>query len=416
MNTKKDVVIIGAGQAGLAASYWLKGKNIDHIILERGRTGESWRSHRWDSFYLNTPNWSNDLPGMTFNSETPNEFSSRDTLVGFFEKYVREFELPLKENAEVKEVVKLPSGEFRIETNDETYQARVVLLSSGSMSQPRIPDMADRLPAEVLSLSAGTYKSAKALPDGAVLVVGTGQSGCQIVEDLLQSGREVYCCASSVARVPRFYRGKDIVAWMKDLGMLDTRVSELEDTRMQFDTQPQVSGTDGGHTVSLQSLARDGAILLGRLEGIEDQVLIIDDNLIDSIRFADEKSAMIKKGIDGFIEKAGIDAPPPAPDPGEPDLPDLNQFDKITKLNLQKSHITTVIWCCGFDADWSWVKANVFDDEGRPVHIDGISNVEGLYFLGFPWLSKRKSGIIYGIVEDSQRITHHIREFLNAKD
>jgi putative flavoprotein involved in K+ transport len=215
-------------------------------------------------------------------------------------------------------------------------------------------------------------------------------------------------CASRVARSPREYRGRDVLMWMRDMGFLDDKVDELEDPSVEFAAQPQVSGTDGGHTVSLQSLARDGATLLGRALDVEGHVLKLGNDLQACIDFADEKSQAFKADIDDFIERNGMDAPPPEIDPGEPDLPDLNGSDQLESLDLRSAGVTSVIWCTGFDADWSWVKVDVFDENGRPRHRAGITDSSGLYFVGFPWLAKRKSGILYGIAEDAARIVEHI--------
>jgi putative flavoprotein involved in K+ transport len=403
-----EAVIVGAGQAGLAVSYLLTQNQIQHIVLERGKIGESWRSHRWDSFYLNTPNWSNSLPGLEFDRNAPGLFGHRDQLVSYLERYASSFAAPVRENAEVKSLESMSTGGYRLQVGNDSFDARIVVIASGSMSRPRTPAMAQKLPPGILNLNAGTYKDAESLPEGAVLVVGSAQSGCQIAEDLLAAGRQVYLCASRVGRTPRKYRGRDIFDWWKDMGFWDVSVEELENPVMQFAALPQVSGVDGGHTVSYQSLARDGVVLLGRVMDIDDYNITLKPNLMEAIHFADEKSSAFKKAVDEFIQKNGITAPFPEPDPGEPDLPDLRGSDRIERLDLREAGITSVIWCTGFDANWDWLKVNVFDESGRPRHHNGISPSPGLYFIGFPWLSKRKSGTLYGIAEDASRIVDHI--------
>jgi len=403
-----DVVVVGAGQAGLAASYHLARSGIDHVVLERGAVGESWRSQRWDSFYLNTPNWSNSLPGAAFLVGAPDAFAPSGDLLSFFEDYARSFGLPVRANCEVTSLERSPDGDYELITGEGTVRGRSVILATGSMSRPRIPVIARDLRDDIASESAATYRSPGALPDGAVLVVGSGQSGCQIAEDLLRAGRRVYLSASRVARAPRTHRGRDIVAWMRDAGMLDVGLEELEDPAMQYATQPQVSGTEGGHTVSLQSLARDGATLLGRVVAVDGGKARLGDDLRDCIAFADEWAVKLRKDIDTFIESRDIDAPEAEPDPGEPPLPDLRGSDGWRSVDLQEAGITSVVWCTGFDADWSWVKIDVFDGRGRPRHLGGVTESPGLYFLGFPWLSKRKSGILYGVGEDAARIVRHI--------
>ena len=407
-----DVVVIGAGQAGLAVSYLLTQNHIQHMVLERGRIGDSWRAQRWDSFYLNTPNWSNNLPGMEFDPDAPDAFGHRDQIVSYLERYAKSFDAPVRESSEVTALERLYTGEYRLCVGDESFETRAAVIASGSMNRPRIPSLARNLPGDVTSLTAGTYRNANELPEGAVLIVGSAQSGCQIAEDLVAAGRRVYLCASRVGRIPRTYRGRDILAWWRDMGFWDVRLEELEDPAMQFIALPQVSGVDGGHTVSFQSLARDGVTLLGRLLNIDGYNLNLKTDLMETIQFADEKSSAFKLAIDDFIRREGISAPPPEPDPGEPALPDLSGSELLDQLDLRKMGISSVIWCTGFDADWDWLRAGEFNEQHQPKHHYGIGSVPGLYFIGFPWLSKRKSGTLYGITEDAGRVVDHIRDYL----
>ena len=410
MNIILDVVIVGAGQAGLAVSYLLKQSKIQHLVLERGEIGESWRSQRWDSFHLNTPNWSNGLPGLDFYPEAADAFSNRDQLISYFERYKYTFNLPVWQQTTVCALEKLPNGLYMLQTESDVFYARAVVLATGSMSRPKIPSMACTLSGKIANLSAGTYKNAEELPDGAVVVVGSGQSGCQIAEDLLAKERSVYVCASRVSRVPRIYRGRDILTWWRDMGLLDVCVDDLEDPAMQYATQPQVSGTNGGHTVSLQSLAHAGATLLGKVLDVDGWIMKLDGNLMDYISFADEMSQTFKAAIDAYIDSRGISAQAPEPDPGEPELPDLKDSDQLTKFDMKSADVGSIIWCTGFDADWSWIKADMLDEYGHPRHRFGIGDSPGLYYIGSPWLSKRKSGILYGISEDAIRIVHHIEK------
>lgn len=408
MDGATSVVVVGAGQAGLGVSYLLQQRGIQHVVLERGEVGESWRSQRWDSFHLNTPNWANDLPGLAFDADRPDAFAHRDGLLSYFERYVRSFDLPVRPHTPVHRVERLPNGHYSVECAGERIGARAVVLASGGMSRPRVPNMARGLPSTIASLSAAEYRNPRALPDGAVVVVGSGQSGCQIAEDLLAAGRRVFLCASRVGRVPRVYRGRDILAWWREMGFLDVGLEQLEDPAIQFAPQPQVSGTDGGHTVSLQSLARDGATLLGRVAGIDESGFTLAADLRSTIAFADDKARSFKAAIDTWIDRQGIAVEPPEPDPGEPPLPDLQGSDRLDRLDLVRAGVCCVIWCTGFDADWSWVKPDVFDGHGRPRHRHGITDSPGLYFLGLPWLASRKSGILYGIAEDAARVVSDI--------
>lgn len=408
MHEAVDVVVVGAGQAGLAMSYHLKQQGIAHVVLERGAIGESWRSQRWASFHLNTPNWLSGLPALPFHPHAPDGFGHRDEFVSYLDAYARAFDLPVRQHAPVAAVEHRAGGGYAVRVGGDTVSARAVVLASGAMSRPRVPDMARRLGDDVVSLSAGSYRDAVGLPAGAVVVVGSGQSGCQVAEDLLDAGRRVYVCASRVGRVPRTYRGRDILAWWHAMGFLDVRVEDLEDPATVFAPQPQVSGTAGGHTVSLQSLARDGATLLGRVVAVEGTTLAVGDDLRANIAFADDKARAFKAEIDAHVARAGIRAPPPEPDPGEPPLPDLHGSDEWRTLDLRATGVGSVIWCTGFDGDWSWVHVEVLDAQGRPRHRGGVTAVPGVYFVGLPWLSVRKSGIIVGVTDDAARIARHI--------
>ncbi|UCF98160.1 MAG: NAD(P)-binding domain-containing protein [Spirochaetaceae bacterium] len=414
MDDIMDVAVVGAGQAGLAVSYLLRRSGVQHVVLERGRIGESWRSQRWDSFYLNTLNWGNGLPGSEFHPGAADAFGSRDQLVSFFERYASSFDLPVRQHTAVTALERLSTGGYALHTEEETLRARAVVLATGGMSRPKVPSMARRLSSEIINLSAGTFRNAEALPNGAVVVVGSGQSGCQIAEELLAAGRRVYVCASRVGRVPRVYRGRDSMDWMRDMGFLEVRIEELKDPSMQYAAQPQVSGTNGGHTVSLQSLARDGATLLGRVLDVEGNILKLGSDLRECVVFADDKAKAFKADIDAFIDREGIQAKAPEPDPGEPALPDLKGSDRLETLDLRSTGVGSVIWCTGFDADWSWVKVDVFDERGRPRQRAGITESPGLYFVGLPWLAKRKSGILYGVSEDAVRIVEHIESHVLA--
>ena len=407
-----DAVVVGAGQAGLVASYLLRLEHIEHLVLERGEIGQSWRTQRWDSFHLNTPNGCNGLAGMEFHPEEPHAFADADHLVAYFDKYASLFHLPIRPRTTVTGLRNTSDGRFALRTESEEVLAKAVVLASGGVSRPRLPAIARGLPDDLAVLSAGTYKNSEALPKGAVLIVGSGQSGCQITEDLLDAGRDVYLSVSKVARVPRSYRGRDIVDWWNDMRFWDVKLEQLEDRSLQSAAQPQVSGTRGGHTVSLQSLARDGAVLVGRVLNADRRVLKLDRNVRESIRFADEKSQAFKAGIDAYIAREGIEAAAPIPDPGEPPLPDLKGSDEMTSLDLLHAGVSSVIWCTGFDADWSWVEVDVFDQRRQPRHTNGITDCPGLYFLGMPWLSARKSGILLGVSEDAARVVQHLHAYL----
>ncbi len=400
-----NCVVVGAGQAGLAVSYLLTEAKVSHVVVERGRVGESWRSQRWDSFSLNTPNWSNRLPGMGIDDDDSDGFAPRDEVLNFLERYAASFGAPVLEGTTVISVQYQEEGAFVVDTTDGTFRARNVVVCSGALSEPAVPDVAADVPDWVTSISASGYRSAKELPEGAVIVVGSAQSGCQIAEDLLDAGRNVYVCVSKVARAPRTYRGRDVISWLRDVGFFDMTVDQLPDPDMQYAAQPQISGTKGGHTVSLQSLARDGAILLGRVSGFDGNTLKLESNVRECAAFADAACAQITDMIDGFIEASGIDSPAATPDPNQPTMPDLGGSDELDELDIGGAGVSTVIWCTGYHGDFSWIKHDILDQRGIPRHQNGVGTIPGLYFGGFPWLSSRKSGILYGVTDDAKRIT-----------
>jgi putative flavoprotein involved in K+ transport len=412
-----DVVVVGAGQAGLGIGYHLQQSGAEFVILERGEIGESWRSQRWDSFALNTPNWMNGLPGSPYVGTSPDGFYVRDELVESFERHATAHELPVRLGVNVESVARPEDSDgFIVKAVDRDGQALSlrtsnVVMASGLMQAPKIPPIQSRFPDTVTQLHASDFRSADKLPDGAVVVIGSGQSGCQIAEDLILAGRTVYLCTSKVARALRRYRGRDLTEWMNDLGMFDHRIGDLEDPMMQFAAQPQVSGVGRlGRTVSLQDLQRRGVVLMGRLSSVVDGVLETDDALADYIAFADEFSIEIKRIIDAYVVEHGLDVAPPEIDPVDiPAGPDVARAG-LTTLDIDASQIHTVIWCTGFTANLDWLRVPVTDDTGQPLHVRGVSPVRGIYFLGFPWLHTRKSGLIFGIDEDSR----HIVETINS--
>lgn len=403
-----DVVVVGAGQAGLAAAYHLRDTELDYIVIERGRIGETWRSARWESFVLNTPNHINGLPGDPYAGKDPSGFMSHLELADSFDRYVERFELRVQQGTEVK-ALRSTDGprRFAVETastgSDTTILTDAVIVASGSQRVPRIPSFSEAVPSDVLQLTSGTYRSPAALPPGAVLVVGGGQSGAQIVEDLVGAGREVFFSISKVPRVPRRYRGRDFMEWWQDMGIWDIDVDEVEDPAMLSATNPLVSGVGPvGHSMSFQQLAATGVHLLGRASHVENGVLHTDDRVPEYIENGDEFSSSMKRKIDSYIELSGVDAPAAEFDPGDEPVDDARDIAYATQLDL--STVGTIVWSTGFRPTFDWIHLPVTDDAGRPVHTRGVSDVEGLCFIGFPWLSSRKSGVIYGVDEDARHI------------
>ncbi len=406
-----DTVIVGAGQAGLGVSYFLQREGRSHVVYERGRIGESWLSQRWDSFKLNTLNFMNGLPGLPYDGPEPDGFWTRDDLVGYFQRYVEQFHLPVRTGVKVASVDQADDqGQFTIKTlNDqqveETVVARSVIIASGIQNTPKYPPIRHRLPGDITQLHTAEYRNAEALPPGAVVIIGSGQSGCQIAEDLLSAGRRVYLCTSKVGRAPRRYRGRDLLEWWKDMKFWELPFASLKDKAVSRAAQPQISGLGRyGHTVSLQQMARQGAVILGRLLDVEDGTLLLGDEAAAHVRFADAFSQQKKDEVDAYLLQAGFTPPPLEEDPA--DVPDslVECASALRRLDLHQAKVSAIIWSTGFTGDFSYIHLPIFDAQGNPLHQQGISPVQGVYFLGFPWLVSRKSGILYGIEDDAARI------------
>jgi putative flavoprotein involved in K+ transport len=403
-----DLVIIGAGHAGLAASQRAVAAGLDHVVLERGEVGESWRSQRWDSFTLNTPNAMNGLPGSPYRGNKPDAFATRDAWVALLERYVAEHSLPVSTRTAVSAVEK--DGErFVVTTARETIRTRNVIVASGTINAPKVPGIAAALDPKIARATTAGYRRAGDLPDGGVLVVGSAQSGVQIVEDLLDAGRAVHLSTGRVGRAPRRMRGRDTLVWLTETGWMDERPVDLPDPAMRFWAQPQISGVGPlGHTVSLQSLAARGVTLLGHLDAVDGTRMRFASDLPHHVGFGDETARRMRQDVDTHIARRGIDAPPSEPDPADEPVADPARFSGPPELDLAERGITSVVFSTGFTADFSWLRLPVTDDHGAPLHVEGRSPVPGVWFLGLPWMRTRKSGIIWGAVEDSRTIVDEV--------
>jgi putative flavoprotein involved in K+ transport len=411
-----EAIIVGAGHAGLSASYYLTKYGMNHIVLERGKIGESWRSQRWDSFVLNSPNSINVLPGDDAGND-PGGFSTGAEFVTTLENYVSKFQLPVMEQIKVISVEKRAGEQFftvTVSANGvfKCYQAMQVIICSGKQNIRKTPALEGMLPAGIKQLHTGEYRNAAQLPGGAVLVIGSAQSGVQIAEDLAGSGRKTYLSTSMVPRVPRRYRGKDIMDWLIATKFLDVRPTEVTEPKMLHMSAPQLTGTGGGrNTISLQSLSKKGVIILGKLENADGNNLLFQPDAAMHAQFADGFSKMVKGMIDEYILKNELDAP--AAEEDIADVPDMDAHfvSSITAFNLKDHNISSIIWATGFSAEFNYIKLPVLDHEGNPQHENGLSGIEGLYFLGLPWLRARKSGLIYGIKDDAEFISERVYEY-----
>jgi putative flavoprotein involved in K+ transport len=398
-----DVAVIGAGQAGLALSYYLTEQGRDHLLLERAsRLAEPWRSERWDSFTLVTPNWTLQLPGFPYRGDDPDGYASRAEVVRYFEDYAASFHPPLRFGTEVTSVEADQSvSGFIVSTSEGQLRADNVVVANGSFQRPKLPAAAEGLPVSILQLHSSQYRHPDAIPHGAVLVVGTAQSGSQIAEELYKAGREVYFSVGDAGRAPRRYRGRDCVWWLVQLGFFDQPFDSMSKEEARHFSPPHVTGKGGGRTLNLHQFARDGVHLLGRVEGANDGNLMLAPDLHENLGKADGFAMHVTQMIDGFIAKTGMNAPQAE---AEPPLRDGYAIEPRTRLDLAAANISTIIWATGYQFDYSWVRFPIFDRDGFPIQRRGVTEAPGLYFLGQEWLHTRKSGTILGVGDDAAHI------------
>jgi putative flavoprotein involved in K+ transport len=413
-----DVIVVGAGHAGLCVSYYLTKHGISHAVLEQGRIGETWRSQRWNSFKLNSANKLSLLPEQSTYFDDPDAFSFAHEFALSLENYTRQLKLSVKEHCkvlEVKKVIGQPLFTVTVseDSKEKTYRCKQVVIASGGQNTSVIPDFAKNIAEDILQLHTSEYRNSGQLPDGNVLVVGSAQSGTQIAEDLVRAGKKVFLCTGKVGRIPRRYRGKDIFDWLVELGFYDAYTDDITDPAVLKAKNAQVSGSgERGKTCSLQSLARSGATILGKAENADADTIYLQPNAPSHVRYADEFSLKVKTLIDEYSEQNNIAAPSPEIDLD--DRPDENAScaSDLTELHLKANGIESIIWTTGFTGDFTYLNLPVLDEEKKPVHRNGISEVEGLYFIGLPWLRKRKSAIILGASDDAEFIVNRILEAL----
>lgn len=411
-----DAVVIGGGQYGLAASWQLTHRGIEHVVLERGNVAQTWRSERWDSFALNTPTWMNRMPGDPDDVEPRDAFLTRDGVIEKFETYVERHRLPVRASTAVTGVEPgRRAGTFLVSTAGkdgkagEAIEARHVVVASGAQPRPRRPTLADGLPDTVHQLHAAAYRSPGAVPAGAVLVVGSAQSGVQIAEDLVEAGRTVYLCTSRVGRLRRRQRGRDSLDWLVRVGFYDQTPDQLPDPAMMAMPIPQISGVGPlGHTVGLQSLEALGVRLLGRPIGVAGDRVELDDALGANIAFGDRVSAELNAVVERGMRALGVTPPPLEPDAADEPHPDPTSVHAPDHLDLEAQGISTVIWATGYVADFEFLRVPVLDERGVPIHDRGAARVPGIHFLGLRWLTKRKSALLHAADEESAALSARI--------
>jgi putative flavoprotein involved in K+ transport len=367
-------VVIGAGQAGLATSYELTQRGLDHVVLERGRAGEAWRN-RWDSLCMILPNWFNCLPGLPYQGSEPDGFQTRDEWVANLERYVSTFDLPVREGVTVDDVEQRDDGRFAVTTSSGTFCADNVVVATGAYQAARLPDMAAGMSADIVQLHSGGYRNPAALPSGAVLVVGTGNSGSQIAEELLLAGRTVYLSVGYSGFPLRRYRGKDMYWWY-----VQAKLNQFRFEGGALRGLGNTTGCGGGRALDLRRFSRDGVHLLGRIQSIDGAVVTVADDLAESLAAVDRRSEEFRNAVDAFIETTGVDAPPD--DSLHDDSDDYVVPEFPTHIDLHAAGVTSVVWATGYRWNLDWVRLPALDSNGGPISAGAAGPCPGLYFAG----------------------------------
>jgi putative flavoprotein involved in K+ transport len=402
-----DTVVIGGGQAGLAMSRCLSDRSMDHVVLERGRVAERWRSERWDSLRLLTPNWQTRLPGFKYEGSEPDGYMSMPQLVGFFERYAASFAAPLELDTTVL-AVEREGTHFRVQTTRGTWLARNVVIATGYSDVPYVPSFARHLSPRIIQIVPTRYRNPAQLPPGGVVVVGASATGVQLADEILASGRSVTLAVGRHLRLPRTYRGRDILWWLDAMGVFEDTPADVFDVHTSR-SQPslQLVGRSGVHSLDVKTLRRRGVTVLGRLLDADDERLFFDDDLIATTAASDLKLAQLLLRIDAFIAKtASADTAGP-PEPFEPTWPLALDTTKTT-LDLHAARIDTVIWATGFARRYPWLHVPVFDNDGEILQRGGVTPVPGLFVLGMHFQRRRKSAFIDGVGDDAAFLADRI--------
>lgn len=398
-----DTVVVGGGQAGLAMSEHLSACGVPHIVLERDRIAERWRTGRWDSLVANGPAWHDRLPSMEFRGVEPDAFPHKDEVADYFVDYASKIEAPIRTGVEVHSVER-NGGRFgfRVETSAGVIEAAHVVAATGPFQRPIVPPIVPDS-ADVAQLHSRDYRNPDQLDEGAVLVIGAGSSGVQIADEIMRSGRRTFLSVGPHHRPPRSYRGYDYVWWLGVLGEWDAPAV----TPGMEHVTISVSGADGGKTIDFRRLANQGMNLLGMADTWNDGVLTFAADLVENVDQGDANYLSVLDRADAFVERFGLDLPlEPEARIKEPDAPCLT--DPIRQLDLAEEGVTTILWATGYTFDYGWLKVDAFDADGRPDHHRGISPEPGIYFLGLPWLTRRASSFIYGVWHDAKYLADHI--------
>jgi putative flavoprotein involved in K+ transport len=408
-----ETLVIGGGQAGIAMSEHLNRNGVPHVVVERRRIAERWRSERWDTLVANGPAWHDRFPGMTFADVDPDAFAPRQSIVDYLVAYAEKFAAEIRCGVEVERLRQSDAhSAFHVETSAGVIEARNVVVATGPFQRPAIPPLVPDT-AGIVQIHSSAYRNPGQLPPGGVLVVGAGSSGVQIADELARAGREVHLAVGPHNRPPRRYRGRDFVWWLGVLGKWDATVHEPGREHVTI----AVSGARGGHTVDFRDLAAAGIVLVGRAEGFRDGVMQFAPDLARNIALGDADYLSVLDEADAYAAREGLDLPPdPAARDFRAGLP--GEYRTPLRLDLTAAGVTSIVWATGYAFDFGWVEAGSFDARGRPIHTRGVSTVPGLYYLGLPWLSRRASAFIWGVWHDAAYLADRIaaRRETNASD
>ncbi|WP_155370924.1 flavin-containing monooxygenase [Catellatospora vulcania] len=402
-------VVLGAGHAGLAASHYLRDRAIDHVVLERGEVANSWRRERWESLRLLTPNWQSRLPGHHYDGPDRDGYMTMNEVVRFIEQFAAVSRAPVRTGTAVTSVRRVDEG-YQLATSGGPIRCRAVVIATGACNQPVVPSLRDAVPASVTQLTPFDYRWPDLLPDGGVLVVGASATGVQLADELRRSGRPVVLSVGEHVRLPRTYRGRDVLWWMDASGVWDQRHDEVDDLdRARRLPSPQLIGSPERRTLDLDALSASGVELVGRLAGVRDGRALFSGGLRNVVALADLKMERLLDTFDEWARGDGAAEPPERFAPTR--VPDPARL----QLDLTRGEIRTIVWATGFRPDYRWLDVPVLDGKGRLKHDGGVVDSPGLYALGLPLLRRRRSTFIHGIEDDARAVIDHLAGYLAAR-
>ncbi|NYH16321.1 flavin-containing monooxygenase [Paraburkholderia bryophila] len=409
-----DTLVVGAGQAGVAMSEHLSKLGVPHLVLERDRIAERWRTGRWDSLVANGPAWHDRFPGLEFDDLDPDAFAPKERVADYFEAYARKFNAPIRTGVEVTSVARHAGRPgFTVETSIGVVEASRVVVATGPFQRPVIPPIAPQTDT-LTQIHSADYRNPQQLPEGGVLVVGAGSSGVQIADELQRAGRQVYLSVGPHDRPPRAYRNRDFCWWLGVLGEWDKEAARPGKEHVTI----AVSGARGGHTVDFRALAHQGVTLVGLTKTFDDARVTFEADLTTNLARGDENYLSLLDAADAYIARNGLDLPE-EPEARRTFADPACVSDPILELDLAAAGVTSIVWATGYAVDYDWLHVNAFDAKGKPQHQRGVSSEPGVYFLGLPWLSRRGSTFIWGVWHDAKHIADHIatqRKYLSYRD